>query len=166
MSTQLSKSEYMMFLKQPAWLWLKKHDKAKLPPIDNNQQAIFDAGFLFETYAEQLFPDGVKLGFDNYNEYLTLPERTTRALAGGAQTIFQGRFEHGRLTFICDVITMVGDKELDLYEIKSSTKAKPEHEYDLAFQTVVLEGLGYTVRRVTVLHVDNTFVSPWRGQSW
>lgn len=27
----LSKSKYMMFLKHPAWLWLKKHDKKKLP---------------------------------------------------------------------------------------------------------------------------------------
>jgi hypothetical protein len=67
----LSKSEYMMFLKQPACMWLKKHDKTKLPPVDDNTQAMFDAGNLFETYAEQLFPDGVRLGFDSYNEYLS-----------------------------------------------------------------------------------------------
>lgn len=155
---QLSKSEYMMFLKQPAWMWLKKHDKSKLPPVDDNTQAMFDAGNLFETYAEQLFPDGVRLGFDNYNEYLSLPERTTKALADGATTIFQGRFEHEQLTFICDVITVVGDKEVDLYEIKSSTKVKPDHEFDLAFQMVVLESCGFTVRNITVVHVNNQFV--------
>ena len=155
---QLSKSEYMMFLKQPAWMWLKKHEKTKLPPVDDNTQAMFDAGNLFETYAEQLFKGGVRLGFDNYNEYLSLPERTTKALADGATTIFQGRFEHEQLTFICDVITVVGDKEVDLYEIKSSTKAKPEHEFDLAFQMVVLEGCGFTVRNIAVVHVNNQFV--------
>jgi hypothetical protein len=155
---QLSKSEYMMFLKQPAWMWLKKHDKTKLPPVDDNTQAMFDAGNLFETYAEQLFPDGVRLGFDSYNEYLSLPERTTKALADGATTIFQGRFEHEQLTFICDVIAIVGDKEVDLYEIKSSTKAKPDHEFDLAFQMVVLEGCGFTVRNISVVHVNNQFV--------
>jgi len=154
----ISKSEYMMFLKHPAWLWLKKHDKTKLPPIDDNTQALFDAGNLFETYAEQLFPDGVRLGFNDYNEYLSLPERTQEALKDGVTTIFQGRFEHERLTFICDVITIVGDKEVDLYEIKSSTKAKPEHEFDLAFQMVVLEGRGFKVRNISVAHVNNQFV--------
>jgi len=148
----------MMFLKQPAWLWLKKHDKTKLPPVDDNTQAMFDAGNLFETYAEQLFEGGVRLGFDNYNEYLSLPERTTKALADGTTTIFQGRFEHEQLTFICDVITVVGDKEVDLYEIKSSTKAKPDHEFDLAFQMVVLESCGFTVRNISVVHVNNQFV--------
>ena len=155
---QISKSEYMMFLKHPAWLWLKKHDKTKLPPVDDNTQAIFDAGNLFETYAEQLFPGGVKVGFDGYNEYLSLPDRTQKAISEGAETIFQGRFEHGKLTFICDVIAFVGDNEVDLYEIKSSTKAKPEHEFDLAFQMVVLEKCGYTVRNISVVHVNNQFV--------
>ena len=94
---------------------------------------MFDAGHMFETYAEQLFLGGVKLGFDNYDEYLSLPNRTNAALEGGATTIFQGRFEHEQLTFICDIVTIVGDKEVDLYEIKSSTKAKSEHVPDPSF---------------------------------
>lgn len=39
---QLSKSDYMLFLRHPAWLWLKKHDKAKLPVVDDAFYAIFD----------------------------------------------------------------------------------------------------------------------------
>ena len=155
---QISKSDYLLYLKHPAWLWLKKHDKTKLPPVDDNTQAIFDAGHMFESYAEQLFPGGVTLGFDGYNEYLSLPARTTETLDDGAKTIFQGRFEHDQLTFICDVINVVGDKEVDLNEIKSSTKAKPEHIPDLAFQMVVLEACGYTVRNISVIHVNNQFV--------
>ena len=147
-----------MFLRHPAWLWLKKHDKDKLPPVDDNTQAIFDAGHMFESYAEQLFPGGVRLGFNDYNEYLSLSERTQKALNDGITTIFQGRFEYEQLTFICDVITIVGNKEVDLYEIKSSTKAKPEHEFDLAFQMVVLEGCGFKVRNISVAHVNNQFV--------
>ncbi|GAC1572979.1 MAG: hypothetical protein NVS3B23_08790 [Candidatus Saccharimonadales bacterium] len=154
---QLSKSEYMMFLKQPAWLWLKKHDKQKLPPVDENTQAMFDAGNLFEAYAEKHFPDGIRLGFDNYDSYLTLPDRTREAIVAGTKTIFQGRFEAGRLTFICDVLTFHEDKSVDLYEIKSSTKVKPEHIYDLAFQVIVLEDCGYKVNSVAVIHVNNSY---------
>ncbi len=66
---QISKSDYMLYLRHPAWLWLKKNDKNKLPPIDANLQAIFDTGHRFEQYPEQQFAEAVNLGFGNYSEY-------------------------------------------------------------------------------------------------
>lgn len=154
----ISKSDYVTYLKHPAWLWIKKHAKTILPPIDPATQAIFDTGHEFEQYAEALFPGGVTLGFSDYDEYLSLPERTTQALDEGIHTIFQGRFEHEQLTFICDVIQVVGNNEVDLIEIKSSTSSKPEHIIDLAFQMVVLEKCGYNVRNISVIHVNNQYV--------
>lgn len=155
---QISKSDYMLYLRQPAWLWLKKNEKETLPPIDDNLHAIFNTGFLFETYAEQLFPGATRLGFSDYKEYISLPKRTQDALRNGSKTIFQGRFEYDDYTFICDVINVVDGKLVDLYEIKSSTSAKLEHEYDLAFQSMVLESCGYQVRNMYVIHVNNEFV--------
>lgn len=155
---QISKSEYMMFLRHPAWLWLKKHDKSKLPAPDATLQAIFDAGLDFEKYANKRFPNGVNVGFNNYNEYLSMPERTKEILDNGVNTIFQGRFEAGDITFICDVLDKVKDNIFDLYEIKSSTKVKSEHIPDLAFQTIVLENAGYIVRKIFVIHVNNEYV--------
>ncbi len=157
---QISKSDFMLWRKQPAWLWLKKNDPDKLPPVDAATQAIFDTGHDFEHFAEAQYPNGVQLGFDGYDEYRTLPERTAKALGAGAVTIFQGRFELGELTFICDIVDVVDaeSKTVDLFEIKSSTKAKPEHIIDLAFQTIVLKGLGYVVRNIAVIHVNKQFV--------
>ncbi len=155
---QLSKSDYMLFLKHPAWLWLKKHEPAKLPEVDDDLQAIFDAGNLFESYAEQLFPDGIRLGFENPSEYSTLPLRTLEALKTGAKTIFQARFEAKDITCIHDVLVRVDDKTFDVYEIKSSTKVKPEHIYDLAFQREVLTIAGYKVSKMFVVHVNNKYV--------
>jgi hypothetical protein len=155
---QLSKSDYMLFLKHPAWLWLKKHDKTKLPPIDDGTQAMFDAGHKFEAYAEALFEGGVTLGFDNFDEYNSLTERTQRALADGHATIFQSRFISGEYNCLPDIINVVGDKEIDLYEIKSSTKVKDEHLYDLAFQRAVIEANGLKIRKIFVIFVNNTYV--------
>ena len=84
----------MLYLRHPAWLWLKKNDKNKLPEVDANLQAIFDTGHAFEPYAEQQFPEITRLGFSNFNEYRTLPARTEAALEAGAKTITQGRFEY------------------------------------------------------------------------
>lgn len=147
----------MLYLRHPAWLWLKKFDKGKLPKISADLQAMFDAGHDFEQYAEVHFQDGVNLGFSNYGEYLDLPQRTQQALGNGAKTIFQGRFEHEQLTFICDVLRIVGEREVALYEIKSSTGVKQDHILDLAFQTIVLEHCGYRVRSVYVMHVNNNY---------
>jgi len=58
----------MLFLRHPAWLWLKKFEKDKLPPIDANLQVMFDAGHEFEGYVEKLYPNAVRLGFSNYSE--------------------------------------------------------------------------------------------------
>jgi hypothetical protein len=155
---QLSKSDYMLFLKHPAWLWLKKHDKHKLPPIDEGTQAMFDAGHKFEAYAEAIFENGLTLGFNDFNEYNSLTERTQRALNDGATTIFQSRFVWGEYNCLPDIVDIVGDKEVDLYEIKSSTKVKDEHLYDLAFQRAVIEANGLKIRKIFVIYVNNEYV--------
>ena len=148
----------MMFLRQPAWLWLKKNDPKKLPPVDENTQALFDAGHQFEPYAESKFPEGATLGFSDYNEYLSLPQRTQDAIKSGAPVLFQPRFEWQEYTCICDIVSFVEGNEVDLYEIKASTSAKVEHEFDLAFQAAVLEGTGLKVRNIYVIHVNNQYV--------
>ncbi len=152
-----------MFLKHPAWLWLKKYDKSKIPIPDEDLQARFDEGTLFETYAEKLFPDAVKLGYKTEgifsgSKYYALPELTKTELEKKTKVLMQGRLEVDNITSIFDVLERVGDNTFDLYEIKSSTSAKQEHIPDLAFQTIVLEKAGLSIRNLYVLHVNNEYV--------
>ena len=159
----ISKSEFMMFLKHPAWLWLKKFDKSKIPIPDEDLQARFDEGTLFEEYAEKLFPNAVKLGYKNEGifsgtKYYALPELTKKEFEKGTKVLMQGRVEVDNLTSIFDVLERVGENIFDLYEIKSSTSVKPEHIPDLAFQTIVLEKAGLSIRNLYVLHVNNEYL--------
>src|SRR3989344_702092 len=109
----ISKSEFMMFLKHPAWLWLKKFDKDKLPIPDAGMQALFDEGTLFEGCAEKLFPEAVKLGYKiNGNDfsgtkYYALPETTAQELKKGTKIILQGRLEVSNITSVFDVLERV-----------------------------------------------------------
>ena len=156
----ITKSDYLLYLKHPAWLWLKKNDPKKLPPIDANLQALFDAGHEFEAFAEALFPGGLTLGWDpkNYGSYQSLPSRTLAAIQNNTPVVFQGRLEADGITAIFDVLSRVDDRTYDLIEIKSSTKAKDEHVDDLAFQTHLLELAGYSVRNIEVVHVNSKYV--------
>lgn len=152
----LSKSDFLLYLKHPAWLWLKKHNPKKLPPIDDSLQQRFDEGHTFEAYAEALFPGGTTLGFNDFDEYQTLPARTQTAITRGDQTLFQARLEADELTCISDILTR-NHTGYDLYEIKSSTKVKPEHLVDLAFQYLVLTRSGLKIDRIFVIHVNNQY---------
>lgn len=154
---QISKSDYMLFLKHPAWLWLKKHARHLLPPVDASLQARFDEGHAFEPYVEALFPKLVRLGFTDFGSYQTLPQRTSDTWRGGAEAVAQGRYEDGSLTCITDILRRDGDGFV-LTEIKSSTSVKEEHKFDLAFQRVVLEAAGYAITRCEVAHVNREFV--------
>lgn len=152
-----------MFLKHPAWLWLKKNDKSKLPEVDESLQLLFDEGALFESYAEKIFPDAVKLGYKKNGifsgtMYYALPETTLKEIKKRTKVILQGRLEAENITSIFDVLERVADKTFDLYEIKSSTKAKDEHIPDLAFQTLVIEKSGFKIKNAYVLHVNNEYV--------
>jgi len=154
---QISKSDYMLYLIHPAWIWYKKHDKDKLPPLSEELQVIFDEGHEFEQYAEKIFDYGFKLGFTNYDEYLLMPKHTQDALNRGEKRIFQGRFEYQNLTCIVDVLEKA-ETGFNLYEIKSSTSVKSEHIDDLAFQTFVLKNYGLDIENMYVVHVNKEYI--------
>ncbi|MDD9867934.1 MAG: DUF2779 domain-containing protein [Candidatus Campbellbacteria bacterium] len=162
MNKQISKSEYMMFLKHPAWLWLKKFDKDKIPPPDENLLSLFREGQRFEKVAEQMFSSATKLGFSDFGEYKRLTGKTGQAIRDGAKVILQARFEapfekEGSITCISDVVERVEDNTFNLYEIKSSTSLKQDHIKDLAFQKAVLDRVGIDVFKVYVIYVNNQY---------
>lgn len=154
---KLSKSEYMLSLKHPAWLWLKRHKPGVLPEPDPALQARLDQGFVFERQALKLFPGIVHISADGENASADLIQQTKDALANDASAIAQGHFATESLTCIVDVLQSVGDGRFDLFEIKASTKAKSEHFLDLAFQRTVLEDAGLEIRDVYVAHVNRVY---------
>ena len=153
----ISKSEYMLYLKHPAWLWIKKHEKRLLPSIDEALQARFDEGNAFEPFVESLYPNLIRLGFNNYSEYLEMPNKTIEAWDNGAQVVSQGRYESDSITCISDIVSKEDDAYV-LTEIKSSSSAKKEHALDLAFQKIVLEGAGFPIKKCEVAHVNSSYV--------
>jgi hypothetical protein len=151
----LTKSDYMKYLIHPAYLWMQKRDKDKLPPFDAAAQAIVEQGNILEGYARELFGAGstvVSLFQDSVRE-------TERYVRDGATTIFQASvLTERRLYARSDVITRNDDDSWDLTEIKSATKVKPDYYHDLAFQKIALEESGYRIRRSFVVHVSSQYV--------
>lgn len=155
----LSKSEFMLFLKHPAWLWLKRYRKELLPGVDQALQAIFDNGLEFENMVERIFIDPVKVGFSlNDNSYRLMPEKTMRALKNGARTILQGRVENQGLTCIFDALELNNDDSYTLTEIKSSTSPKDDHYLDLAFQKHILTLCGINISKSKLIYLNKEYI--------
>ena len=56
-----------------------------------------------------------------------------------------------------DLIRQVDDRTIDLFEVKSSTSIRG-HLEDVAFQVIVIERSGVSVRQVNIIHVDKMYV--------
>jgi hypothetical protein len=70
---------------------------------------------------------------------------------------FQYQVQSEKFIVKADITVFHGEKECDIYEVKSSTKLKSEHKIDIAFQRMVFESQGYRVRRTFLIHVNSKY---------
>lgn len=149
----LTKSDYLKFLIAPAYLWLAKHAKDEIPPFDDNAQAIVDQGYEVEELAQDLFEKGVRV-----QEKFAAAVSETADLMQKERVIYQGAVLTQRRLFAqSDILVQTAEGAWDLYEVKSSTKVKPEHISDLAFQKIAWEEYGVPIRKLAVIHVNKEF---------
>ncbi|MFZ1360839.1 MAG: DUF2779 domain-containing protein, partial [Candidatus Saccharimonadales bacterium] len=153
----LSKTDYITYLKHPAWLWLRKHEPDFLPIPDDNSQAIIDEGREFEKLAEQIFPEAIRLDRNDYADMQEWADETKALLEQGVDTILQAAFLYDGFLCIADAITTDGDA-YTLTEIKATTSPDKEHICDLAFQKTVIEWSGFPVRAAQVLHANKEYL--------
>ena len=157
MSARLSKSRFQTGLQCPKALWLSTNARELADPISETQQHIFDTGTAVGELARERFGGGVLVAED-YTQSGQALETTRRLLEDPPEVIFEAALEYGGVFVRPDALVRVGGDLWDLYEVKSSTKVKPENITDVAIQTWVLEGAGLKIRRAYLMHLDNTYV--------
>jgi hypothetical protein len=152
----LSKSDYLKYRVCPSFFWLWKN-KPELVPEDSPAEVRenkFEQGNKIELIARELFPNGVLV--QDYNTQAV--SNTERIVADSSSVIFQATVitEDGLLA-MADVIERNGDSWI-LYEVKSSSKVKPEHIPDMAFQKLAFENAGYSINATKVIHLNKEYV--------
>ncbi|MFA9418765.1 MAG: DUF2779 domain-containing protein [Gammaproteobacteria bacterium] len=153
MAKFLSKSKYMAGLTCPRKLWLQLW-RPELQAEPGGMTALIMAqGSLFGELAHRLYADAVLIDIDIRNLARAQAD-TLAAIEAGARTILEATFRAGQYRVLSDVVQRQADGSWHLIEVKSSTKAKPEHIPDLAFQRYVMEQAGYRVTRCSVLHAN------------
>jgi hypothetical protein len=154
----LTKSNYLLGIQCPKFLWITKNDKERIPEPNEIEQKKFDDGTLVGELATTLFEGGIKIPEEDYQENLRLGinalEMRRPLFEFGIQVILKEGIIYSR----ADILNPVGKDEWDIIEVKSATKVKDINLHDVAFQKYVYEKAGLKIRKCFLMHINNEYI--------
>jgi len=150
MAAILSKANFMSGLQCHKQLWLEVQEPHQATALTPAQQRIIDQGNDVGQYARQQFSDG-QLIEGSGTEAM---QATQDAIAAGATCLFEAAFSFDGLFIRCDILQKVSTNTWLLLEVKSSSKAKDEHHWDIAVQKYVLSGVGLSISATKLMHIN------------
>ena len=157
-SPSLSKSRFNYGLQCLKRLYLETFNRDLADPISPQQQALFDSGTAVGELARERFSPGLLID-EQYFEHGKAMQHTDQSLEDDTiKTLFEAAFSFEGINIRADILHRNDDGSLDLIEVKSSTSFKKEHLPDVAIQLHVVEGLGHTIRKSALMHIDNSYI--------
>lgn len=154
MALNLSKSKYCSAVQCPKMLWLKKYRPEEFDDSVMNQ-SVLDTGNEVGDLAMGLFGDYTEVPYGNLSGMI---EKTSDLIENRTQIIAESSFSYNGLFCSIDILKNLGSKEVEIYEVKSSTGVKDIYYDDTAYQYYVLTMLGFTVAKVCIVHINNEYV--------
>ena len=150
----LSKSKYCAGVQCPKMLWLKKN---KPEEFDESvmKESVLETGSEVGDLAMGLFGPYVEVPYGDHGGMI---EQTEKLLADGTPIIAEASFSYEGLFCSVDILKNLGNRRVELYEVKSSTEAKPIYYHDVAYQVYVLTKLGFAVEKACLVHINNQYV--------
>jgi hypothetical protein len=155
-NTYLSKSLFLRGIQCHKSLYLHKHHPELRDEITDELDALFQAGFEVGRYAQQLFPCGVEIPYEEKN-YAGQVEKTEAEIAKGTKTIYEAAFSFDNVFVKVDILRR-GQEGWEIYEVKSSVEVKDVYINDIAVQCYVLTGAGLPVNKASLVHINNQYV--------
>ena len=153
MSFSMTKSEYCTARQCPKRLWLRRNRPDLIPAASPCSAA--EEGIRIGQLARERFGARAVIPHGSRQE---MADATARLLGEGVCVIAEASFIQDGCFCSVDLLTHLGNNEVELREVKSSTEVKDDHLDDAAFQYHVLTRLGYRVRRVFIVHLNRDYV--------
>lgn len=151
----LTKSDFMHYIKCPAYLWLSKHMPDLLPEDTPELERIFAMGREVDELSRKLFLDGVEIKGYNQEGW----ENTKKTMARDGKVLFQPTVVADPLTCRADILTKSkkGDS-WDINEVKMATTVKKEYIFDVGFQRICFENAGIKISHTNLVHINRDYV--------
>lgn len=150
----ISKTRMMKGFRCTKAIYLNVFSPELEAPITPEQQALFDQGNAVGEEARKQFPGGVLVDNKPW-DFIGSLKKTRSYIEDGSQIIFEAAFEHNGCYARADVIKFSSEtKRWTIYEVKSSTKVKPEHIDDVGLQTWIIANAKLPIEQIYLLHLD------------
>ena len=157
----LSKSKLVAFRQCTKRLWLEVH-RPELRQDSATSVAAYRNGHEVGEIAQRLYdPQGLGEIIDFKKEGLAGALERTRSLLESDRPVFEAGFAAGGALAFADVMLpdqRDGQNGWRMVEVKSSTSVKPYQQDDVAIQSFVARASGVALHRVSVAHIDSTWV--------
>ena len=139
---QLTKTDFIQYLKCPKSLWLLKHEPENYPAGE------------FSAFLEKITREGYQV--EGYVKEFFQHEKTRFANFQSEFSSIDGLFARA------DVIEITQDGETILYEVKSSNRVKKDNDHnhvkDACFQKICAERSGQAIDKVFIVHLNGNYV--------
>ena len=153
---KMSKSRYCRGVQCEKILWL---EKTRPDLIVEGDESRLKTGQMVGELAKGLFGEYTDIPYDMDMEKRS--EMTDRAIRDNAGVITEASFLWNDNFCSVDILKNYSG-EVEIYEVKSSTKIKDIYIDDAAYQQYVLTNSGLNVRGVFIVHINNEYV---RGEN-
>ena len=148
----LSKSKYCDGVTCNKKLWLKENKPEVSDDINND--SILETGREVGELARRLFGDYYNIEFNN--DLNIMVSDTKRAIDEGYNIITEASFLYEDNFCSIDILK-INNKEVEIYEVKSSTDIEEIYYDDISYQVYVLSSLGYIIKNASIVIINNKY---------
>ena len=148
----LTKSKYLIGLECPKYLWTLFNQQEKIRKPTLAEEFKFKEGDKVGELAKKIFPHGINLPIDNYDENI---KHTKKALTKN-KPLFEAGMQFKNCFSRADILVPVKD-QWDIIEVKSGTKVKDINIHDVSFQKFVYESCGLNIRKCFLMHLNKEY---------
>ena len=148
----MTKSDYLIALECPRFLWNKQHRPEKIREPTLAEEFRFKDGIKVGIEAQKLFSDGIDLSRYDYIENIN---KTKEAL-NEKKPLFEAGFEFNNCFSRADIL-VPNEDAWDIVEVKAATKTKDINIHDISFQRYVYEGNGLNIKNCYIMHLNKGY---------
>ena len=154
----LTKSKFVAGVQCLKRLYWQVHQPELAAEVDDQAQAIMDQGTEVGVEAQKAFPGGV-LAEADYQQTRVALEETARLMANPrVPAVYEAALEHDGVLVRVDVLERQPRNRWRLVEVKSSTRVKDYHRYDVAIQRHVASGAGLKIASACLMHLNREYI--------
>ena len=103
----LSKTKYLYGIQCPKLLWMLIHEPEKFPEVDEITQHRFDEGHLVGEFAKKVFPSGIDIKTEDFNENL----KKSKEFLAERKPLFEAAFKNETIYARADILFPVNQKQ-------------------------------------------------------